>query len=58
MKKMVYKLVYKDFIGRECVREYRETCIVYVIDDAKKFMFVNNIKVARVVTPSGKEYYV
>ncbi len=58
MKKMVYKLVYKDFIGRKCVREYHETCIVYVIDDAKKFMFVNNIKVARVVTPSGKEYYV
>lgn len=35
MKKMVYKLEYKDFVGRSCVREYKATCIIEVIDEAK-----------------------
>jgi len=57
-KKVVYQLKYKDFIGRSCVREYKATCIVEVMDEAKKFVYVNHVQVARIVTPSGKEYYV
>lgn len=58
MKKMVYKLEYKDCIGRKCVREYKASCIVYVMDEAKKFVYVNHVTLAKVVTPSGKVYYV
>jgi hypothetical protein len=58
MKKVVYQLKYKDFIGRSCVREYKATCIVSVMDEAKKFAQVNHVRVARIITPSGKEYYV
>lgn len=57
-KKVVYQLKYKDFIGRSCVREYEASCIVEVMDEAKKFVYVNRVQIARVVTPSGKEYYV
>lgn len=58
MKKMVYKLEYKDFIGRSHVREYKATCIVSVMDEAKKFVQVNYVQIAKIITPSGKEYYV
>ena len=57
-KKVVYQLKYKDFAGRSCVREYKASCIVYVMDEAKKFVYVNRVRYARVVTPTGKEYYV
>lgn len=58
MKKMIYKLEYKDFVGRKCVREYKATCIVSVMDEAKKFVYVNHVRIAKVITPSGREYYV
>jgi hypothetical protein len=58
MKKMVYKLEYKDFVGRSCVREYKATCIIEVIDEAKKFVRVNHVRIAKVITPNGKKYYV
>jgi len=58
MKKMIYKLEYKDFVGRKCVREYKATCIVSVMDEAKQFVRVNRVQVAKVVTPDGKRYYV
>ena len=58
MKKMIYKLEYRDFIGRSCVREYKATCVIAVMDEAKKFVQVNRIQVAKVVTPTGKKYYV
>lgn len=58
IKKAVYKLEYLDFIGRFCVREYKATCIIEVIDEAKKFVQVNHVKIAKVVTPNGKRYYV
>ena len=58
MKKMIYKLEYRNFIGRSCVREYRATCIVTVMDEAKMFVQINHIKVAKIITPSGKKYYV
>ncbi len=57
-KKVVYQLKYEDFIGRSCVREYKATCIVEVMDEAKKFVYVNRVQVAKIVAPSGKEYYV
>lgn len=57
-RKVAYKLKYKDFLGRPCMREYKATCIVSVIDEAKKFTRVNHVQVARIVTPAGKEYYV
>ena len=57
-KKAVYQLKYKDCVGRRCVREYKATCIITVMDEAKKFIRVNHISVARIITPSGKEYYV
>ena len=56
--KTIYKLEYRDFAGRQCVQEYKATCIVSVMDEAKKFCFVNHIKVAKVVTPAGKKFYV
>ena len=58
MKKMIYKLEYKDFVGRECVREYKATCIVSVMDEAEQFVRVNHVQVAKVVTPTGRKYYV
>ena len=58
LRKVTYKLKYKDFLGRSCVREYKATCIISVMDEAKKFAYVNHVQVAKVVTPSGKEYYV
>lgn len=58
VKKVAYKLKYKDLLGRSCVREYKATCIVSVIDEAKKFTRVNHVQVAKIVTPAGKEYYV
>ena len=58
MAKTTYTLVYKDFIGRKCSRKYNETCIVPAVDKAKKFMQVNKIKVGKLITPTGKEYYV
>lgn len=57
-RKVVYQLKYKDFIGRSCVREYKASCIVEIMDEAKKFAYVNHVQIARIVTPSGKEYYV
>lgn len=58
MKKVVYKLEYQDFIGRKCVREYKATCIVSVMNEAKKFVQVNRVKIAKVITPEGKRFYV
>ncbi len=58
MKKVVYQLKYRDFAGRSRVREYKATCIVSVMTEAKKFVQVNYVQVAKIVTPSGKEYYV
>ena len=58
MRKVAYKLKYKDFLGRSCVREYKATCIISVMDEAKKFARVNHVQVARIITPTGKEYYV
>ena len=58
MKKMIYKLEYRDFIGRSCEREYKATCIVAVMDKAKEFVYVNHVQVAKIITPSGQEYYV
>lgn len=58
MKKAIYKLEYKDFIGRRCAREYHATCIVSVINEAKSFARVNRISSSKVITPSGKIYYV
>ena len=58
MKKMIYKLEYKDFIGRSCVREYKATCIISVMDEAKKFVQVNHVQIAKIVTPTGKKYCV
>lgn len=58
MKKMVYRLEYKDFAGRKCVREYKATCIVSVMGEAKKFVQVNKTYAAKVVTPTGGMYYV
>ena len=58
MKKMIYKLEYKDFIGRSCVREYQATCIVTVMDKAKMFVQINHIKIAKIITPTGKKYYI
>lgn len=58
MKKMIYKLEYKDFIGYSCVREYKATCIIEVIDEAKKFVRINRVQIAKIVTPNGKRYYV
>ena len=58
MKKVVYKLEYRDYVGRKCVREYKATCIVSVMDEAKKFVFVNHAQAAKVITPTGKRYYV
>ena len=58
MKKVVYQLKYRDFAGRSCVREYKATCVITVMDEAKQFVYVNHIQVAKIVTPSGKEYYV
>lgn len=58
VKKVVYQLKYRDFIGRSRVREYKATCIISVMDEAKKFAYVNHVQVAKIVTPSGKEYYV
>jgi hypothetical protein len=57
-KKVVYQLKYKDFIGRSCVRKYKASCIVEVMDEAKKFVYVNRVTLAKVVTPTGKVYYV
>lgn len=57
-KKVVYQLKYKDFIGRSCVREYEATCIISVMDEAKMFVQVNHVQIAKIVTPSGREYYV
>lgn len=56
--KAVYKLEYRDCIGRQRVREYKATCIVSVMDEAKKFCFVNHVRVAKIVTPGGKKFYV
>lgn len=58
LKKVIYQLKYKDCIGRPCVREYKATCIVVVMDEAKKFVQVNRVRGAKVITPSGKAYYV
>lgn len=58
MKKVTYKLKYRDFVGRSCVREYRATCIVSVMNEAKKFVQVNRVTIAKVVTPDGRMYYV
>lgn len=58
MKKAIYQLQYKDLVGRPCVREYKATCIITVMDEAKKFVQVNHVRIAKIVTPSGKEYYV
>lgn len=58
MKKMIYKFEYRDFIGRSCVRKYKATCIISVMDEVKKFVQVNRVQVARIITPTGKEYYV
>lgn len=58
MQKVTYKLEYKDFIGRSCVREYKATCIVSVMDEAKKFVQVNHVQIAKIVTPTGKMFYV
>lgn len=55
--KAIYKLEYRDFIGRECVREYKATCIVSVMNEVKSFCFVNHVKLAKIVAPSGKIYY-
>jgi len=57
-KKVVYQLKYKDSIGRSFVREYEATCIISVMDEAKMFVQVNRIQIAKIVTPSGREYYV
>lgn len=57
-KKVVYQLKYRDFAGRSCVREYKASCIITVMDEAKKFVQVNHVRIAKIVTPSGKEYYV
>ena len=58
MKKVVYQLKYKDFVGRSCVREYKANCIVTVMNEAKAFVRVNRVQIAKIVTPLGKEYYV
>ena len=56
--KQTYKLEYRDFVGRNHVRKYKATCIVSVIDEAKKFVFVNRVKAAKIITPTGKRYYI
>lgn len=58
MKKVTYKLEYRDFVGRSRVREYHATCIVSVMNEAKKFVQVNHVTIAKIVTSDGKMYYV
>ena len=57
MKKTIYKFEYRDCIGRKCVREYKAKCIVSVMEEAKKFVQVNRVQLAKIITPNGKTYY-
>ena len=58
MKKTTYILKYRDFVRKTHTRDCEAKDIVSAMEEAKKFCYVNHITVARLVTPTGKEYYV
>jgi len=57
MARVIYRLEYRDFAGRKQMREYKTSCILYAMDEAKKFVFVNRVQAAKIITPTGKRYY-
>ena len=56
--KKIYKLEYKDIIGRDCEKIIPVKDIISAINWAKEYCFVNRITIGWVVTPSNKRYIV